>query len=87
MTAEVGQAFEQALDGLVGVVAAEVIGSEVGVFDAIAQHVVGGREHRGSHREDGLFRAAPGLDAQELGVHIAGPDTHGGPGGGDQGRL
>lgn len=39
MTAEVGQAFEQALDGLVGVVAAEVIGSEVGVFDAIAQHV------------------------------------------------
>src|SRR6266702_532462 len=43
--AEVGQAFEQTLDSFAGVVVAEVLGSQVSIFDAVAQHMVRGREH------------------------------------------
>jgi hypothetical protein len=73
LTAEVSQASEQALDGLAGVVSAEVVSAQVSVFDTVAQHVIRGGEHGGRDRGDGLFRAAPGLDAQELSVQVAGP--------------
>ena len=33
------------------------------ILGAVAQHVVSGGEHGGGNSEDGLFAAAPGLDA------------------------
>ncbi len=87
MTSEVGEAFEQATDGLVDVVTIEVVGTKVGVLNAIAEHMVGGREHGSGHRENGLLATAAGFDTQELSVQIAGFDPYRSPGRRHQGGL
>ena len=69
------------------ILAVEVVGAEVVVLGAVAQHVVRGGEHRGGHGEDGLLGAAASLDAQELRSQVAGLDAYRGPGGGHQGGL
>ena len=66
VAAQVLKPLEQAADGFGAIVTVEVVGAEVAVFDAVAQHVVGGGEHGGGHSEDGLLGAAAGLEAQEL---------------------
>ena len=68
IAAEIQKPLEQAADGLGSVLAVEVLAADVVVLGAIAQHVEGGGEHRGSHCEDGLFGAATGRDAKELSV-------------------
>ena len=68
---KVGETFEQASNGFLGMMAVEVIGAKVGVLHTIPEHVVSGGEHGSSHREDGFLGAAPGLDAEELGAQIA----------------
>lgn len=45
--AEIAQSADQPLDGLGSIVAIEVIGAEIRILNAVAQHEVGGREHRG----------------------------------------
>jgi hypothetical protein len=42
---------------------------EVVIVLVVAQHVVGGGEHGGAHRHDGLHRPAA-LEAQELGAQL-----------------
>ena len=63
IAAEILKPFEQAADGLGAVLAVKVVGTEVGVFDPVAQHVEGNRQHRCGHRQDGLLRAAASLAA------------------------
>src|SRR2546430_7704588 len=87
VAAEICKAFEEPANGLAGVVAGEVVGAEVVVSDAVAEHVIGGCQHGSGHGEDGLLGAAAGLDAQELGVQVAGFDAYRSPGGSDQGGL
>ncbi len=59
MTAEVGQAFEQAADCFLGIMVLEVVDAEIGVFDGVPTHEVSRREYRGSHSEGRLFGAYP----------------------------
>ena len=80
MASEIGKAFEQSADGFVGIVPGEIIGTKVCVVHAIPEHVVGSREHGSGHRENGFLGAAPGFDAQELGVQITGLNAYSGPG-------
>src|SRR5215203_1373303 len=87
IAAEDLKSLEKAADGLGSILAVEVLAAEVVVLGAVAQHVVGGSEHRGGYGEDGLLGATPGLDAQELSAQVAGLDAHGCPGCGDQGGL
>src|SRR5438105_15927383 len=87
LTAESAQPAYETADRLGLVVTGEVIGAEIAVRDAVAEHVVGGGEHRGGHGEDGVLGAAAGLQAQELGLQVGVFGSGGGPGSGDQGRL
>ena len=59
VAAEVGKSFEEAFNGPGLVMTIEVVGAEVDVFDAVAQHEVGGGEHGSGHGEDGLLGPAP----------------------------
>lgn len=81
------ESFEKTLDGLGLVSVVEEAGAQVVVFGAIAQHVVRGCEQGGCDGEDGLLAPSTGLDAQELGVQVAGLDAHRCPCGCDEGRL
>lgn len=58
MTPEVGEALEEAVDSFVGIMAVEVIGSNVGVLDVAPEHVIGGRRDGGGYREDGFLGTA-----------------------------
>jgi len=49
----------------------EVACAEILVEGAIFEHVVGGCEDRSGYSADGLLRAAPGADAQVLGLEVA----------------
>src|SRR5436309_1917745 len=69
--AEIVKACDQALRELGLVSAIEVVGAEVAIVDAVFEHVVGGREHRGGDGEDGFLRAPATLDPQELGPTVA----------------
>src|SRR5438552_740387 len=69
--AEIVKACVQALRELGRVSAIEVVGAEVAIVDAVFEHVVGGREHRGGDGEDGFLRAPATLDPQELGPTVA----------------
>lgn len=55
MTPEIGKAFEQAADGLLGMMAVEVTRAKVGVLNAIPKHVVSGGEHGSSYGEEALL--------------------------------
>jgi hypothetical protein len=62
------------------VAALEVGGPEVVIVLVVAQHVVGGGEHGGGHRDNGLHRPAALLEAQELGAQVPLAASHRGPG-------
>ena len=79
--------LDEAACGLGFVAAVEVGGTEVAVFDAVAQHVVAGGEHRGGHGEDGLLGPPPGFDAEELRAQIAVLLARSRPGGSDESGL
>jgi hypothetical protein len=81
------QTPHEAAEGLELVVAGEVIGPEVAVGDAVAEHIVAGAQHRGGDGKDGFLRAAARLEAQELGTQVRALGADGGPSGGHQGRL
>ena len=49
----------------------KVVVTEIIVAGSIATHMIDGGEHRSSDRADGLFDAAAGAKAVELGVAIA----------------
>ena len=53
------------------VAAVEVVAAEVAIIGAVAEHMVGGREHRGGHRQDRFLGAAAAFDAQELSAEVA----------------
>lgn len=76
-----------ALNGPVLVLALEVVGAEVFVFDAIAKDKVGGLKDVGGDGDDGLLSATAGFDPQEFGPQVAVLDLDGGPGGLDEDRL
>jgi hypothetical protein len=59
----------------------EVIGAEVAVRHAVAGHVVARAEHGGRNGEDGFLGAAPGFEAEELGLEVRALRPYGGPGG------
>jgi hypothetical protein len=80
LTAEIPQAPHEVADGLGFVPAGEVIGAEVVVHDAIAQHGVARAEHGGRDGEDGFLGAAAGLAAQELGLEVGARGADGAPG-------
>jgi hypothetical protein len=67
--------------------AVEVVGTEIVLEGAVFEHVVGGGEDRGGESADRLFGAAPGAQAMELGLEIAGVFAGGRPGALDQGGL
>lgn len=58
----------------------EVVGSQVLIERAVAEHVVGGGQDRGSDGTDGLFGSSPVAQALELGLQIAALLVAGGPG-------
>src|SRR5262249_14498691 len=87
LTAEIPQTPHEAADGLSPVAAREVIGSEVAVRHAVAEHVVARAEHGGCDGEDGFLGAAPGLDAQELCWEVGVLGADGGPGRRDERGL
>src|SRR5262245_38714040 len=70
LTADIPQPPHEAADGLGLVAAHEVLGAEVAVRHAVAEHVVGGAEHGGRDGEDGLLGAAAGLEAHELCLEV-----------------
>jgi hypothetical protein len=53
--------------------------AEVMVFEAIAEHEIDCGQHRAGDGENGFLRAAPTLDAEELGAQIAVLLARGGP--------
>jgi hypothetical protein len=57
-----------------------VVGAEILVEGAVAQHVVGGGQDRGGDGADGLLGSAPLAQALELRPEIAVPLVAGGPG-------
>jgi hypothetical protein len=58
--------------GQLGFVAAnEVIGAKVAIRQAVAEHMVSSSQYRSRDRQDGFLRAAPALEARELGVQVA----------------
>src|SRR6266700_7180184 len=85
--AEIVQARNQAFRELRLVPAVEMVSPEIPVVDAIAEHVVGGREHRRRDREDGLLGAPASLEAEELGAEVAVLLAGGGPRALDEGGL
>jgi len=60
--------------------AVEVIGTEVLVEGAVAEHVVGSGEDRGGHCADSLLRPTAVTQALELGLQVAGLLAGGHPG-------
>jgi len=68
LVAEVVQAPGEPRDEAGVVAALEVISAEVVIVGAVAQHDVGGGEHGGGHRDDGLHRPAALFEAHELGA-------------------
>src|SRR5712664_1885591 len=79
VAAEIAQATDKAMDDLGAVAAVEVVDPEVGVLDAVAEHEVGGGEHRGGHGQDGLLGSTACLDPKELGVEVAVLHPHASP--------
>src|SRR5881628_1074513 len=79
--ADLLKSAHQAQRCLVSVGAIEVGGAQVVPFGAVAQHVPGGREHRGGHRDDGLLDATARAQAVELRLQVAALDLDGGPSG------
>src|SRR5438093_335218 len=67
--------------------AGEVIGAEVAVRDAVAQHVEAGAEHRRGDGEDGLLRTAARLQPQERGLQVRAFRSRARPCGGHHGGL
>src|SRR5215211_7901973 len=62
LVAEFLDAAGESLEDVLLVVAVEVVRAEVLVLDAVAEHEVDGRKHRGGHREDRLLRPAPAFE-------------------------
>ena len=85
--AQVAQAAQQTLGELLFVSVDEVPAPEVVVLDAVAEHEVRGREHRGGDGDDGFLGAAAVLDAQELRLEIAPLLAGRGPRGLDEGGF
>src|SRR5215813_3617248 len=85
--AEIVKAGDKALRELGFVAPIEMIGTEITVVGVVREHVIGGREHRGGDREDGVLRSAATLDPQELGSEVRIFRAGGGPGGLDERGL
>ena len=64
-----------------------MVGAEVLVEGAVAEHVVGGGQDRGGDGTDGLLGATSVAQALELGLQIAGLFASPGPGALHQGGL
>src|SRR3712207_1152517 len=85
--AEVGELLDEARRSVALGTAVEVVGPEVLVEGAVAQHVVGsGQDGRGDGA-DRLLRAAAGTQAPELGLQVAGLLARGRPGALHEGGL
>src|SRR6266542_1204239 len=85
--AEIVKPREQALGQLGLVAAIEMVGAEVPVIGAVLEHVVGGGQHRGGDRDDGLLRAPATFEAEELRAEVAVLLAGGGPRALDEGGL
>src|SRR6058998_2275621 len=85
LATEISKPPYEAVNGLGPVPSVKVIGAEVVVLNAVAEHEIGRSEHGGGNGEDGLLRSTPGLDAKELRTQVAVLLARGRPGGGDQG--
>src|SRR5262249_52166941 len=57
----------------------EVIGAKVAIRQVVAEHVVNSSQYRSRDRQDGFLRAAPALEARELGVQVAVASAHSTP--------
>src|SRR6266699_2383113 len=69
--AKVSQTFDQAFGLLAFGSVLKVIGAEVLIQGSVLEHVIDCGEDGGSDGHDRLLRAAPRLDAQELGLQVA----------------
>jgi len=87
LTAEIAQASNEAVDDFGAITPVKVIRAEVVVFDAVAQHEVGGSEHRSGDGEDGLLGAAAGPKAEELSLQVTLLYPNARPCGGDERGL
>src|SRR5262245_33323367 len=76
---EVAKAADQALGDRRLVAAVEMGGAKVSVRYPALEHVIGRSEDRGRDGEDGLFLAAAGAEADELGVQVRVAMTDGRP--------
>jgi len=61
LATEITQAADETFDDLGAVATIEVVRSEISVLDAVAQHEVGGGEHRRGDGEDGLLGSGRAL--------------------------
>jgi len=68
--AEIAEPLDKAVDGLGLVMPVKAGRSGVALFDPVAEHVVGGDQHRGYDSEDRFLRAATCLDAKEPGAKV-----------------
>jgi len=85
--AEIVKPRDEALRTLGLVPAVEMIGAEVARVDTVVEHVVGGGQHGGRHRQHGLLGSPSALDAQERSAEIAVVLAGGRPGGLHEGVL
>src|SRR5215217_7819838 len=69
--AEAADAVCELVSGAGRIAADEVVGAEVLVAGAIAEHVINGGQDRGGDRDRRLFRATASLEAQELSFEVA----------------
>src|SRR6516162_4779541 len=79
IVAKVSQALDQAFGLLAFGSGLKVIGAEVLIQGSVLEHVIDCGEDGGADGHDGLLRAAPRLDAQELGLQVAILLAHRGP--------
>ena len=77
LESELLEAVNEAVGDLRAVTTIEVVGTQIVVLHAVAEHLVGGGEHGGGHGEDGFPRASPALEAEELSAQkaVAGAGT------------
>lgn len=75
LTSEVMESADEASDGVVTLALIEVARTKIAIRHAVAEHEVGGGEHRSGNGQDRLLGPTPCLEAQELGMQVAGLDA------------
>lgn len=85
--AEIAESSQETLDGFGFVMPTEVIGAQVFVGDTVAQHEVGGGQHRGGDGEDGFLGTPSGFDPEELRLQTAIFGAHRRPSGRNEGGF